>query len=777
MIPASRPRVLAWLVALGAIASNVGPAIGSDRIALIETRADGPHLLDLARAEAILGQPADELRRRIQDGRLALQRGGAAVPLHALPDGRGFVFDAPVARDRHLGGAVFVLGPGAVPALPVEDVPPSAGVPAGVGLVTRWFETNRTAILNLSDVRADDLWLGDNFLGSHPVLGARTNQFVLERVAPEAGGGRLTIELASNSDTVHRFGARLNGVEVGTTQWSGRVRMKWEIPLGPGFLREGTNVLVLESRGERVSLAYLDRFGVRYPRGLTVDAAPVVFEVDGPGPVEVAFNGSGGANLWRRAPDGTVARIGIPDGALRAGFRGEPGFTYLAFGTGPLPEPVSWVPVTPVDWRRLPGARYVVVAADSLMPSAQSLAEFRRGQGLSALAVPWGQIRAEFGQGIADPLAIRAFLREAIRTWTEPPAYVVLLGDGTHDYLDSRGLNDNLIPPDLIWTSFGWAASDIGLGDLDGDGIPEVAVGRVPVTTADAMAGWMDRLRAYEAVAQGGRAAALYLAGRPDDAGHFDRDSAAAAAGLGPGWQTALLADLSLELAEARAALRQALAAGVSFWNYVGHGARDRLGNGYVEVADVAGLEFGGVAPVFAALTCSVGQFNVPGAESLGEALLLRSRNGPVAVWSPSGFSFNVQAHVLNLALSHELASSPRGRRMGDLVRSAIAGFHRAGGEPTTPLFYNLLGDPATVLAFGVDPVHPEVSVASDGPSSMLILTVSGTPRTTYVLESGADPVSGPWASLGPVETDETGGARRAVEPAGSARFFRIGAR
>lgn len=764
-------------MALVAIANIVGPALGSDRIALVETRADGPHLLDLARAESILGQPADELRRRIQDGRLALQRGGAAVPLHALPDGRGFVFDAPVARDRHLGGAVFVLGPGSVPAFPVEDLPPPAGVSSGIGLVTRWFETNRTAILNLTEVRTDDLWLGDNFLGSHPVLGTRTNQFVLGRVAPGAEGGRLTIELASNSDVEHRFGARLNGVEVGTSQWSGRVRMKWDIPLAPGFLREGTNVLVLESRGQRVSLVYLDRFGVRYPRELTVDATPVVFEVDATGPVEVAFDGSGGANLWRRSPDGAVARVGVPDGALRASFRGEPGFTYLAFGTGSLQEPVSWVPVAPVDWRGVPGARYVVVAADSLMPSARALAEFRRGQGLSSLAISWGQIRAEFGQGTADPLAIRAFLREATRTWTERPDYVVLLGDGTHDYLNSRGLEDNLLPPDLIWTSFGWAASDIGLGDLDGDGIPEVAVGRVPVATAEAMAGWMDRLRAYESAVQGGRSTALYLAGRPDDAGLFDRDSAEAAAALGPGWQASVLADLSMELVEARATLRQALAAGVSFWNYVGHGARDRLGNGYVEVADVASLEFGGVAPIFSALTCSVGQFSVPGAESLGEALLLRSRNGPVAVWSPSGFSFNVQAHVLNLALSHELATGPRGRRMGDLVRSAIAGFHRAGGEPTTPLFYNLLGDPATELAFGVEPVRPGVSIAFDGSQPTLVLTALGAPRTTYLLESGEDPVSGPWTSLGPVETDETGKARRTVEAAGPARFFRIGAR
>src|SRR6185436_152106 len=94
--------------------------------------------------------------------------------------------------------------------------------------------------------------------------------------------------------------------------------------------------------------------------------------------------------------------------------------------------------------------------------------------------------------GRFGPDAVRSAVR-AIR-----PQYLLLVGRTTYDYRNYGGLNvDPLCPTYLVTTSF-WAqtTSDSAFGDL-GRGVPDVAVGRLPVNNTTELAGAVGRITGY----------------------------------------------------------------------------------------------------------------------------------------------------------------------------------------------------------------------------------------------------------------------------------------
>lgn len=756
-----------WLVLVLATGLVVPPAALGEAIALLRTSREGVHRLDFAAAGTALGKSSLEVRADFDAGRLALHWRGQPIPVSPLADGMGLLFHAPFTRSRYFDGAVLELRAGTAPPVPEEPAAPEAGDLPVSALVQAAFETNRVAVLTVSGTPESDLWFGDNFLGSHPTFGARTNRFELPGLSPGSEGG-LVITLASASETGHELAATLNGQELGGLNWSGRSRQEWSLVVPAGTLRVDGNELILASRGDRTSLVYLDRLVVTHVHDLTVREAPLVFTATAAGALTVTTEAAGPVEVWNVSDPAAPVRItGVASGGEGepAGktFRAEAGGRYVAFTETAVPLPARWQAITPVVWDELAGAEIVLVAPEPLLVAAESLAGYRRAQGMSAVVLPLEQLHQEFAFGEPRPAAIRDFLRAATAVWQTPPRFLVLVGDGTHDYKDHRGDGDNFLPPELVFTSFGWTAADPSLGDLDDDGVPEVAVGRLPLHSAAEMPGLLDRLAAYEGRAVPAPAAALLFAGRGDDAGNFPADSAVIGTELGGAFVPDFYHDLDLSFEAARAGLRARLATGPAYWNYIGHGGRDRLGNGYLDLADVATLDFGGGPPFFTAMTCSVGQFSVPGAESLGEALLRRA-GGPLAVWSPSGFSFNVQAHLLNLSLARRLATLPRGHSVGDLLRETVADFRAAGGDGLTPLFYNLLGDPALRLPFGLAPEPPRLQATrlADGRVELII---TGLPVTRYQLESTVTLETPDWRPLLAVDTDAGGRAVVSLSP------------
>ena len=82
-----------------------------------------------------------------------------------------------------------------------------------------------------------------------------------------------------------------------------------------------------------------------------------------------------------------------------------------------------------------------------------------------------------------------------------PPRYVVLVGEGSLDYRNLQGYGDCVMPPLMIQGEGGFFPSDNRFADMTGDGLPDMALGRIPVLTAAELSAWVDKILAYEAPA------------------------------------------------------------------------------------------------------------------------------------------------------------------------------------------------------------------------------------------------------------------------------------
>ena len=98
--------------------------------------------------------------------------------------------------------------------------------------------------------------------------------------------------------------------------------------------------------------------------------------------------------------------------------------------------------------------------------------------------------------------------------------------------------------------------------------------------------------------------------------------------------------------------------------------------------------------PVMSAMTCLVGDYGMPGMDSLSEKLVLKSGGGTIASWAPTGLSVNPLSMSLNRGFFKALFQDGK-KVLGDAIRSAQSDYMASGGARYTLEIYNLLGDPA----------------------------------------------------------------------------------
>jgi hypothetical protein len=259
-------------------------------------------------------------------------------------------------------------------------------------------------------------------------------------------------------------------------------------------------------------------------------------------------------------------------------------------------------------------------------------------------------------------------------------------------------------------TPWGMAACDSCYGDLDDDGVSEFSIGRIPVISEPELDAYIAKLIAYESEDAGAWAnELLFSADNADIAGEFDLDSDYLA--------SLVEADYPVEKAyigrHGALDVHNALMAGFGskgLVNWVGHGnypslAHERvlvlddiLGKGVATDPDYKpGMNNGTQLPLFAALTCSAGRFDVPGAVSVSEALVLRVGGGAIAAFSPTGLSINRDAVLLNEGLIRSLYLDGQ-PRIGDAAVDAQLFYKEFPHWRFMLDIYNVMGDPATIL-------------------------------------------------------------------------------
>ncbi len=300
----------------------------------------------------------------------------------------------------------------------------------------------------------------------------------------------------------------------------------------------------------------------------------------------------------------------------------------------------------------------------------------------------------EFSYGLVDAKAIRDFLHYITRRWHQVPDYVVLLGKGTLDHRDRLGFSDSLVPVRMAVTPWGLYASDNRYASTKGDGVAEYALGRIPVAHDSEGLAYVEKLSRFEtAIPDDWMGRAVVSADDPDSAGDFHANSVEIASDLTAQGYTVDQAHHPVD------AVRDILTASATwesaYVNYVGHGALTQLGTeGFLTSGDISSLTNVGL-PVFAALTCSVGNDSYPGYYSLAGELVRHAGGGAVAALAPTGLSLDADAHRLNRELVEGLTTE--GRSLGDAWRVSQ---DRAKAEvsPFMLEIYQVTGDPAVRL-------------------------------------------------------------------------------
>ena len=160
--------------------------------------------------------------------------------------------------------------------------------------------------------------------------------------------------------------------------------------------------------------------------------------------------------------------------------------------------------------------KFLVIAhEDFINADLQRLVDARVAEGYTVGVVPTGGLYAQYTYGIFDPAAIRACVKAAVAK--RGTKAVLLVGSDTYDYLDyfQQGTVSHL--PSFYAQTGGmvrWAPADGLFVDVDGDGLPDVAVGRFPVRTADDLKNIVDRTLQYRTKTYG--QTAVFAADRID---------------------------------------------------------------------------------------------------------------------------------------------------------------------------------------------------------------------------------------------------------------------
>lgn len=713
--PRLDPRPAASKGVIGGASPSVsrGPA-ASLRLGVRET---GWYQLSPTQIADGLDVPVSRVEGWLRQGRLRLESRGKPVAWTRHPANGHFLFfgqgpsELPRPWTHIVPTHVYRLRRGV--GLPMDELPPpSLGRPVApeeyrdrVIFEEQLFPATTASVDPVGDFW---YWRGAAAATAHDTA---TVDFDIPGWLPAPS--TLTVRLVGANKTGlavdHLAEIVLNGQRLGEMAWGGLTAESATFEVGSSQLSAADNQLqiraLLPPQVEQ-NFFYLDGFDVEVSRQRRLQAATPglrMMVTDTTKDIEVDFLEAPGALVFETTRGHRPRRLGAVEKPTKHGFAtrfraADPG-VYWVVPQALLrtPEIEGW---SDTPWRQAVADRradLLILAPTALRSVADLWADYRRGDGLEVKVLAMEQVYDQFSHGMATPRAVRRLLRQA-QGWQLAPRFVLLLGDGHFDYRDIWQVGGNHLPPPLTATADGLFASDRDLLPTSG---PVPFLGRVPATDEVQALAAFAKMRAFEAgdVHWGH---ALLVADDTDRGGDFAADNGALAHGLGKPWTAEQLALGPQSLDTVRQGLVDALADGVGWVHFVGHGGIDRLAaEGILTSADLPSLPVASAGPLLTALTCNVGRFEFPGFPSLAGELVTAPEGGAVAVYAPSGLAYHRQAEVLGRLVAEGLTSATRDgttRRLGDVLQRAQETFLAQGGDADYLALLHLFGDPAMGL-------------------------------------------------------------------------------
>jgi len=671
----------------------------------------GVYFVDAADIATVLGLPSATVHSMIDQGMLSMSNQGVETAYLPAADNSGLYFYGEGIDSVYTKENIYWIrrGKGALMPVLTGEAPKSSALPA-VFPETLHFEKDLIPWETLFNSPDADYWFWDrmfassgytdpprNFLFSAPGLSAAENT------------ATISVNLFGGSDAGtandHHVVVSVNGKTAGEGRWSGLTAHTITVtaPLNPG---DNTLTVTGVADSGVSSFVLIDSFDVAYQRLYEADANALSFLGSGSGTVTVDGFTTPGILVMDitnpRTPALNTATTIEPSAAgyevtLNTASANTP---YIAVAgnaviKASLKAAGDGLALKKSDW-----ADYIIIVPEELAHYGRVLSEYRMSQGLKTLVVNVEDIMDEFNHGISSPEAIKRFLTHAYNNGKTRPRYVVLAGSGSLDYKNNLGLGGSPVPTMMVPSLSGLAASDNALGDVDGDHVPEIAVGRLPVSGPEELLTVINKIKRYESGGAGNRL--VLLADTPDGGGNFIADSDAIGALFPAAYPVSKLYLTAPSLVDTvRSELFTVINSGSSFLNYVGHAGPYQLSYSgllsHYPADDLPQLTNSGSLPVMTAMTCDTGNFSNPFSAVLSEALMLKNNGGVAAVWAPTTLSDNGQAKILDREFYSAFISGGK-RSLGEAVLQALSEYKKKGSMPFMIDIYNILGDPALKL-------------------------------------------------------------------------------
>lgn len=328
----------------------------------------------------------------------------------------------------------------------------------------------------------------------------------------------------------------------------------------------------------------------------------------------------------------------------------------------------------------------VIVCPDRFLPALQPYLLWRHQQGVLATVVPSGCSAAEVQKNI---LSVAGFGQTR---------FVFLIGDCVIGRSDGNCHAESEVPTwypsssvAVKWGSTPDLADDSRYGDLTGDGLPNAAVGRIPVKQPEELVAYLRRVRAYEESADFGtwRRDIILTAG----VGGFGMLADAAIQTVTRNLITTALptfAKTHVTYAGENSpfnpgadcfhdAVLDRYCQGAAFWVYAGHGnitELDRVprgphGRAVLSNQDLHKLQLPqGRLPIALLLACYTGAFDAT-EDCLAERLVL-CEHGPVAVIAGSRVTLPYGNVAIASGLIQAIFEEENAERLGDAWLAAL---------------------------------------------------------------------------------------------------------
>ncbi|MFA7330590.1 MAG: C25 family cysteine peptidase [Candidatus Delongbacteria bacterium] len=306
-------------------------------------------------------------------------------------------------------------------------------------------------------------------------------------------------------------------------------------------------------------------------------------------------------------------------------------------------------------------ANLIVIAPAAFADAAQELVDYKNslGPARARLAV-LEDVYSEFNGGVADPGALRNFLRHEVLSAETPAEHALFVGNGHYDY---RGLLAGAYPlrmPAWYWeisslTDADWMVDD-WFAQVESSSLMSLSIGRLPANSESEVRAYTRKLQAYEGAADQGLWRNRMLFVGDDEHGENDRvdtfemshsqDTEELIRTRVPGtfdverlyvfnYPTVYNPAIRIrEKPQAEARLVEALNEGVALVNYMGHGNNITWTHEYIFYAPrhFQLLQATGRPAIFLAATCSWAEIDLPLGEAFPQQLVNMDGGGAIGV-------------------------------------------------------------------------------------------------------------------------------------------------